>query len=80
MSKRPWYDVATMTLLTDGPTLVWVGGAMAFERAVNFSSCANGAILGTVELAAGWNPVLVKVVTSGATHRIGLQFSGELLR
>ncbi len=69
-----------VTLLTDGPTRVWVGGAMAFERASPKLAAFAQAESFTVELSVGWNAVLVKTVTSGTANRVGLQFSGELLR
>ncbi len=76
----PKKQTSTVTLLTDGPTRVWLGGALAFERAVPKLAPFVQEEKFAVELAAGWNPVLLKTVTSGATHRVGLQFSGEFLR
>ena len=76
----PKKQSSTVTLLTDGPTRVWVGGTMAFERAVPKLAPFIQDEKFTVELAIGWNPVLLKTVTSGATHQVGMQFSGEMLR
>jgi hypothetical protein len=33
-----------------------------------------------IDLAPGWTPVLVKLVTTGKEHRLGLQIQGEGLR
>ena len=76
----PKKQTSTVTLLTDGPTRVWVGDKMGFERVVPKQTPFSQEEKFPVELVVGWNAVLLKTVTSGATHRIGLQFTGDLLR
>ena len=76
----PKKQSSIVTLLTDGPTRVWVGGIMAFERGVPKLAPFLQEEKFPVELVAGWNAILLKTVTSGATHRVGLQFTGELLQ
>ena len=76
----PKKQTSTVTLLTDGPTRVWVGDKMGFERAVPKQTPFNQEEKFPVELEVGWNTILLKTVTSGGTHRVGLQFTGDLLR
>ena len=76
----PGKQKSTVTLLADGPARIWVGSSVAFERAVPKLAPFAQEEKFTVELAAGWNTVLLKTLTSGPTNRIGMQFSGELLR
>jgi putative heme-binding domain-containing protein len=66
-------------LLAEDPVRVWVNDASAFSRQV-VNASAPGEEMFKVDLKEGWNVVLVKVVNTGKTHRVGLRFLGDGLR
>ncbi len=76
----PKKQTAQARLLGDDPIRVWANGKLAFERPVAKLQRFEDAETFAVELNEGWNPLLVKVVTTGRTHNLGLQLSGSELR
>ena len=76
----PKKQTAQAALLGDDPIRVWANGKLAFERPVAKLQRFEDAEKFAVELEQGWNPLLVKVVTTGRTHNLGLQLSGTELR
>lgn len=74
-------QTVTASLLADDAVRVTVGGDKpAFERTSPKQTRFEGAETFSVELQPGWTPVVVRLSTVGATHRLGLQFTGEELR
>ncbi|MGL6097367.1 MAG: hypothetical protein ACRC7O_16400, partial [Fimbriiglobus sp.] len=72
-------------LLADDPVRVWVGGKLAFERAVPKLQPFATEEGFDATLPAGWSPVVMKVVATGAgeggpTHRLGLTLRGDGVR
>ena len=59
---------------------IWVGKGIAFDRAVVKHQPFQTEEQFTTMLQPGWTPVLVKVVTTGPTHRIGLRLTGDGVR
>ena len=76
----PKKQTAQATLLADDPIRVRANGKLTFQRAVVKLQKFDVEEKFNVDLEAGWNPLLVKVVTTGQTHRLGLQLSGTDLR
>ncbi len=76
----PKRQTAQATLLGDDPIRVWANGKLTFERPVVKLQKFEVEEKFAVELNEGWNPLLVKVVTTGQTHRLGLQLAGTDLR
>lgn len=76
----PKKQTAQATLLADDPIRVRVNGRLMFQRGVVKLQKFDVEEKFAVELNEGWNPLLVKVVTTGQTHRLGLQLSGTELR
>ncbi len=76
----PKKQTAQATLLADDPIRVWANGKLAFERPVVKLQKFEVEEKFNVELNEGWNPLLVKAVTTGQTHRLGLQLAGTELR
>ena len=68
------------TLLADDPIRISVGGKVAFERKMAKLQPFIQEEKFSVEVPAGWSAVTMRVVTTGQTHRIGLQFAGDELR
>jgi len=76
----PTAQTANVVLYTDDPIRVRMGGKEVFFRGVPKHVPFLEAEKFKVELSAGWNPVTVKMQTSGSLHRLGLQFQGEGIR
>ena len=76
-AKKQTVNVA---LLADDPMRIWAGKTLAFERDVVKHSPFAEAEKFNFEVQPGWTPILVKLVSTGQTHRLGLQFVGEGLR
>jgi putative heme-binding domain-containing protein len=77
----PKKQTVTGTLLADDAVRVTAGGDKpAFERAVPKLNQFDVPEKFTFEVPAGWTPVVVRLSTTGQTHRLGLQFAGEELR
>jgi putative heme-binding domain-containing protein len=76
----PTAQSVTTTLLSDDPLRVSVSGKEAFLRDVPKLTGFNAGERFKVDLAVGWNRVVVKMVSTGSVHKLGLQFQGEGLR
>ncbi len=77
----PTKQRVTLNLTADDAVRVAVGGKAVFKQPVPLIPYPR-AVDAKVEadLGPGWTPVLVKLVTTGKGHRIGLQIQGEGLR
>ena len=76
-------DLQKVTLhLTAGDAVkVWVGKTPAYEKPVPLIPYPRPVDAKfEVTLPPGWTPVLVKVVTTGKEHALGLRLEGENLR
>jgi putative membrane-bound dehydrogenase-like protein len=76
----PKKQTITGTLLGDDAVRVTVGGKVAFERAVPKLAKFEDVEKFTADVEAGWTPVVLRLSTSGQTHRLGVQFAGDDLR
>lgn len=76
----PTRQTAVVSLRTENPVRVWVGGASVFDRATPRGANPTTDETFPADLREGWNVVLVKVVNAGRSHRLGLRFAGEGLR
>src|SRR5262249_51215596 len=77
----PTRQRVTLNLTADDAVRVSVGGKQVYQQPVPmipYPRKVDAQI--EAELAPGWTPVLVKMVTTGKEHRIGLQVEGEGLR
>ncbi|HET6575589.1 MAG TPA: PVC-type heme-binding CxxCH protein [Fimbriiglobus sp.] len=75
----PSRQKVTLHLTADDAVRVTIGGKQVYEKPTTTDPRAVDAKVET-ELATGWTPVLVKLVTTGKEHRLGLQVQGEGLR
>ena len=77
----PKKQTVGVQLWADDAVRVTAGGTKpAFERAASKPGKFEDAEKFSLELEPGWTPVVVRLSTTGPTHRLGLQFSGEDLR
>jgi hypothetical protein len=77
----PTKQRATLELTAEDAVRVDVGGETVFAGRVPFipySKKTEAKI--PVQLVRGWNPILVKLVTTGKEHRLGLHIDGDGLR
>jgi len=77
----PTKQQVAITVTADDPLKVWVGKTLAFTSPVPFIALPKKVEAKfTVEVNAGWTPVLTKVVTIGKEHRLGLSLNGLGIR
>ncbi len=76
----PKKQTVAVQLWADDTVRVTAGTAKAFERTASKPGKFEDAEKFSVDLEPGWTPVVVRLSTTGPTHRLGLQFSGEELR
>ena len=77
----PTRQTVTLHLTADDAVRVTVGKKQVFEQPVPLIPYPRKVDAKVeAELAPGWTPILVKLVTTGKEHRLGLQIQGEGLR
>ncbi len=76
----PSKQTVSATYLGDDPVRIAVAGKPVFERAVAKLQAFQQEEKFDVELPAGWSPILIKVVSTGRTHQLGLTLRGKDLR
>jgi quinoprotein glucose dehydrogenase len=77
----PTRQRVTLHLTADDAVRVSVGGEPVFEKPVPLIPYPRPVDTRIkADLAPGWTPVLIKLVTTGREHRLGLRVEGEGLR
>ncbi|HVK17490.1 MAG TPA: PVC-type heme-binding CxxCH protein [Fimbriiglobus sp.] len=77
----PTRQKATLHVTADDAVRVTVGTKQVFEQPVPLIPYPRKVDAKVeIDLPPGWTPVLVKLVTTGKEHRLGLQIQGEALR
>jgi putative membrane-bound dehydrogenase-like protein len=77
----PTRQRVTLNMTADDAVRVSVGGKSVFQQPASwipFPQKVDAHV--EADLGPGWTPVLVKLVTAGQEHRLGLQVQGEGLR
>ena len=75
----PKKQKATAAIQAEDPVRVWVNDVSPFDRPAPLAGPPVDETF-AIDLQAGWNVVLVKVVNAGKGHRLGLRFTGDDLR
>jgi quinoprotein glucose dehydrogenase len=73
-------QTANATLYADDSIRITSGGKAVFERVSAKTAPFTQDEKFTIDLQAGWNPIVIRLVTNGSTHRVGLHFFGDELR
>lgn len=76
----PKKQSAKAVLLGDDPVRIWVAGEKVFERKVAKLNRFSDEETFTLDLPAGWSPVLVQAVSTGQTHKLGLTIQAPEVR
>lgn len=70
----------TLSILTDEPIQVWAAGQLVYERPGQKLKSPLDLEKVETELAAGWTPILLKLLPAGTFHKVGLTIQGEGIR
>jgi quinoprotein glucose dehydrogenase len=73
----PKRQTVTGVVRAENPLRVWVGNVSVFEQPAAAVATEQAF---RADLDEGWNVVLVKVVNTAKSHRLGLRFAGDGLR